>query len=193
VTGEVPAADRRAGIATTRLVQVGTGNLVVVPGSAPAPRPAAPRMTVRVEVEEGIGVDGPAFAAFVMDTLNDPRGWGHGGTLSFARTSGAADIRVILASPDTSERLCAPALTRGTTSCGGGGRAILTMYRWMSGLPDYGSDRTGYRQYMINHEVGHVLGHAHAYCDPGHLAPVMVNQTKGLQGCLPNPWPFPVR
>lgn len=187
----VPTADRLAGIATTRLVQVGTGRLVVVPGSAPAPT-AAPRMTVRVEVEEGIGVDGSAFADFVMDTLNDSRGWGHGGTLSFARTSGAADFRVILASPDTSARLCAPEQTHGTASCGGGERAVLTMYRWMRGIPDYGNDRKAYRQYAINHEVGHVLGHSHAYCDPGHLAPVMVQQTKGLHGCLPNAWPFPV-
>jgi hypothetical protein len=186
----VPEADRSAGVATTRLVQSGTGRLVVVPGSAPAPSPA-PVMKVRIEVEDGIGADGPAFAAFVMKTLNDSRGWGHGGTLTFARTSGPADIRVILASPDASERLCAPAQTRGTMSCGGGDRAVLTMYRWMNGIPDYGDDRTAYRQYLVNHEVGHVLGHAHAYCDPGHLAPVMVQQTKGLQGCLPNAWPFP--
>ena len=185
------AADRLAGIATTKVVQSGSGRLVVVPGTAPAPASAAPRMTVRVEVEDGIGADGPALASFVMDTLNDPRSWGHGGTLSFARTDGPADIQVILASPDLSARLCAPAQTYGTASCGGGGKAILTMYRWMHGIPDYGDDVTTYRQYAVNHEVGHVLGHAHAFCDPGHLAPVMVAQSKGLHGCLPNAWPFP--
>jgi hypothetical protein len=186
----VSETDRRAGIATSRLQQRGTGRLLVVPGTAPAPS-AAPRMTVRVEVEEGIGADGSAFAAFVMDTLNDPRSWGRGGTRTFARTDGAADFRVILASPDTSAKLCAPAQTRGTLSCGGGAKAVITMYRWMNGVPDYGTDLTGYRHYVVNHEVGHVLGHAHAYCDPGHLAPVMVQQTKGLHGCLPNAWPFP--
>jgi hypothetical protein len=187
----VPETDRRAGIATSRLVQRGTGRLLVVPGTAPAPSGAAPRQTVRVEVEEGIGADGTAFADFVMDTLNDPRSWGHGDTMSFARTDGAATFRVILASPDTSARLCAPAQTRGTLSCGGGDKAVITMYRWMNGVPDYGTDLTGYRHYVVNHEVGHVLGHAHAYCDPGHIAPVMVQQTKGLHGCLPNSWPFP--
>ena len=189
VEGVAPA-DRAAGVATRDLVQSGSGRLLVVPGTTPAPR-NAPSMRVRVEVEEGIGADGPAFAAFVLDTLNDDRSWGHGGALTFARTDGPADIRVILASPATSARLCAPAETRGTMSCGGADRAVLTMFRWMNGIPDYGTDRTAYRHYLVNHEVGHVLGHAHTYCDPGHLAPVMVQQTKGLHGCLPNAWPFP--
>jgi hypothetical protein len=185
----VPASDRVAGIATRDLVQAGGGRLVVVPGHLAAPR-NAPVKTVRVEVEEGIGADGPALAAFVMDTLNDNRGWSHDGSLTFARTDGPADVRVILASPATSARLCAPAQTRGTNSCGGNGRAVLTMFRWMNGIRDY-ADRNEYRRYLVNHEVGHVLGHSHAYCDPGHLAPVMVQQTLGLHGCLPNAWPFP--
>jgi len=189
VAGVAPT-DRAAGVATRDLAQTGSGRLLVVPGQVSAPR-NAPIMRVRVEVEEGIGADGPAFAAFVMDTLNDDRSWGRGGALTFARTDGPADIRVILASPATSARLCAPAQTRGTMSCGGGDKAVLTMFRWMNGIPDYGTDRTAYRHYLVNHEVGHVLGHSHTYCDPGHLAPVMVQQTNGLHGCLPNAWPFP--
>ncbi|MDQ1288021.1 MAG: hypothetical protein QG622_1586 [Actinomycetota bacterium] len=148
-------------------------------------------MTVRIEIEEGIGADGPAFANFVMATLNDQRSWGRGGKLSFARTDGDPDFRVILASPKTSASVCLPVRTGGTLSCGGPGKAVITMFRYLNGIPDYQGDRTGYRHYVINHEVGHVLGHGHAYCDPGHTAPVMFQQTKGLRGCLPNPWPFP--
>jgi Protein of unknown function (DUF3152) len=186
----VSAADRIAGIATRAVAEVGTGRLLVVAGTQPAPNPY-PVMRVRVEVEAGIGADGPSFARFVLDTLNDSHSWGHGGKLTFARTDGRADIVVVLASPDTSARLCRPARTSGSASCAGGGRAVLTMYRWMNGAPSYGNDHTGYRHYLVNHEVGRVLGHAYAYCTPGHLAPVMVQQTAGLYGCLANPWPYP--
>jgi hypothetical protein len=185
------AADRTAGLLGTTVAQHGGGRLVVVPGSMPAPG-SGPVKRVRVEVEAGLPIDGAVFAAFVLQTLNDPRSWGHGGRMTFARTSGAYDIRVVLASPDTSAALCAPLQTMGTLSCGQGSTAVLTLYRWVKAIPDYGTDRTGYRHYVVNHEVGHTLGHGHEMCPgAGKVAPVMMQQTKGLMGCLPNSWPFP--
>lgn len=186
-------ADRAAGVQSLTVVTTGNGRLVVVPGSVPAPGTGRV-VTVRVEVESGIGVDAADFASFVMATLNDPRGWGHGGTLRFARTAGAARIRVVLASPTTSARLCRPLQTFGKLSCRTGDAAVLTAYRWVKAIPEYGADRTGYRHYVLSHEVGHALGHGHQMCArKGAVAPVMMQQTKGLKGCLPNPWPHPSR
>jgi len=173
-----------------RVPERGTGRLVTVKGSAPAPGPGR-RIRVRVEVEGGVDVEPRAFAAEVLRTLNDDRSWGHDGTRSFTRTSGAADVVVVLASPTTSARLCRPLLTHGRLSCRSGQRAILTAYRWARGTPEFDSVAQ-YRRYVVNHEVGHVLGHGHEQCPgPGRRAPVMQQQTKRVAPCRPNPWPFP--
>jgi hypothetical protein len=187
----VTAADRRAGIRSAEVPARGTGRLRAVSGRVPAPGPGRV-IRVRVEVEGGLDVARRDFAAFVLDTLNDDRSWGHGEEVTFARTDGDADVRVVLASPQTSAALCQPLITYGRLSCRSGDMAILTLYRWVEAIEEYGSNRTGYRRYVVNHEVGHFLGHGHVGCPgQGRRAPVMMQQTKGLGGCRPNPWPWP--
>jgi hypothetical protein len=186
------AADRAAGIRSRTVDPAGGGELDVVPGSAVAPGGGEVH-TVRVEVERGLPVDGARFAAFVLATLNDNRGWGHGGAMTFARTDGDAPIVIVLASPTTSAKLCGDLRTHGMLSCRNGPRAVLTFHRWVNATDEYADNVTGYRQYVVNHEVGHALGHGHERCPaPGEPAPVMQQQTLGLKGCAQNPWPHPV-
>jgi Protein of unknown function (DUF3152) len=184
-------ADREAGILRHDVVESGSGEFDVVAGSSPAPG-AGEVHTLRVEVERDLPVDEDRFAAFVLATLNDPRGWGHGGAMTFARTDGDAPLTVLLASPGTSARLCDDDSGEGTLSCRNGPQVVLTFPRWVNGTDDYAGNLTGYRQYLVNHEVGHALGHGHELC-PGHglPAPVMQQQTLGLKGCAPNSWPYP--
>jgi hypothetical protein len=184
-------ADREAGILRRLVAQSGSGAFDVAAGSVPAPGVGVVR-TVRVEVEHDLPVDRDRFAAFVMETLNDRRGWGHDGAMTFARTDGVASITVRLATPDTSARLCGDLDSRGLLSCRIGPDVVLTFHRWVNGTDEYAADLTGYRRYLVNHEVGHALGHGHERCPgPGEPAPVMQQQTLGLRGCRENSWPYP--
>lgn len=178
---------------TSRYVVAGSGKLAVVPGNSRV-YGTGPLRRYMVEVESGIGEDGAAFAAFVERTLGDPRSWGHNGAMSLQRVDhGPVAFRVTLASPHTVDRYCAPLTTNGYTSCyDSRGRAMLNQARWETGVPWYANNLTTYREYMINHEVGHALGHGHVNCPrPWAPAPAMQQQTLGMQGCRPNAWPYP--
>jgi hypothetical protein len=63
----------------------------------------------------------------------------------------------------------------------------LNAERWFTGAYKSGLDIDNYRQYMVSHEIGHILGHDHKKCScKGCRAPVMMQQTLGLHGCTPN-------
>ena len=185
------SADRLAGLTDRTVPPAGTGRFVVAAGSTPAPRRAR-TVPVRIEVEQGVHVNPAAFATFVTTTLNDPRGWGRDGSVGFARTAADAPLQVVLASPATTDRFCAPLETDAALSCRTGSRAVINAARWANGTPEYASDLTAYRRYVVNHEVGHWLGHGHETC-PGRGRParVMQQQTLGLDGCARNSWPIP--
>ena len=152
-----------------------------------------PVTTFAVEVEKGLPGEAEDFAEAVELILGDPRSWGDDGKRSMQRVDGDdADIRVLLAAPDTVDRLCAPLRTNGYVSCANGNRAIINQNRWVAGVPHFDGDLETYRIYLINHEVGHTLGHGHVFCPgEGETAPVMQQQTLDLQGCEANGWVYP--
>lgn len=146
-------------------------------------------ITYQVEVEDGLPFLAEDFANRVDRTLTDRRGWSASGDYTFNRRPSAAR-RIVLASPKTVDRLCAPLQTRGKVSCRNGDVVAINAVRWAEGAKSYGNDLSGYRTYVINHEVGHSLGLAHQPCAAhGSPAPVMLQQTLGLEGCRKNPWP----
>jgi hypothetical protein len=166
-----------------------SGRLVTVPGTA-GPTGTGTRLTYQLEIESGLPLDGAAIAAQVQRTLTDPRGWQPIEHVAFVRTGGPASFELILASPAMVDRLCYPLDTVGELSCRNGNRVILNAKRWVDAVPWYRGHLDDYRAYLVNHEVGHRLGHAHKSCPaPGAPAPVMVQQSKSLYGCAPNPWP----
>ncbi len=147
-------------------------------------------LSYQVEVEDGLAIDDACFASLVAEILNDPRGWGGDGSVSFQQVSAEPDFRLILASPKTTDRLCYPLRTAGKYSCRSRTGVILNLMRWEEGTEEYAGNLDTYREYLVNHEVGHLLGHGHVGCPgPGEAAPVMMQETKGLDECLLNGWP----
>ncbi|WP_245793389.1 DUF3152 domain-containing protein [Streptomyces pini] len=193
----------------------GSGRLAAVAGRDEAPGKGEV-VRYRVDVEDGLPLDGELFAEAVHRTLNDERSWSHGGARTFERVSGKSErsggagkpgggdpvFVITLASPSTTAQWCARSgldTTVDNVSCDSASteRIMINAYRWARGAETFGPDRIReYREMLINHEVGHRLGKGHVNCPrEGALAPVMMQQTKyltvGGATCRPNAWPFP--
>jgi hypothetical protein len=212
---ELTADDEAAGVTTVQYTRQGEGTFTPAPGEDPIPTDGAPARLVRIDVEDGLDIDATAFGASVMKTLNDPRGWGSEGRLQFVQTQGVPDLRIVLASPVTSAQLCPKPHSKGkgtaatveattdeaepsvtpssepaTATCADRGAAAISEYDWIAGLPGYGDDIVGARQYLITHATGHILGEAEGKCVRGQ-ALVMANQREKMDECEVNPWAFP--
>jgi Protein of unknown function (DUF3152) len=198
----------------------------LVPGATPqVGQGTAKVFRYTVEVENGIdaamyGGDN-AFAEMVDQTLANPKGWTHNPQFAFVRIDGNAgakpDLRISLVSPVTVRDGCGYEF-RLETSCYNPvygpdrqARVFINEARWVRGAVPFEGDVGSYRQYVINHEVGHAIGYVrHEPCEQqGGLAPVMMQQTFSTSNddaakfdpdyvkadgkvCRFNPWPYPI-
>ncbi|WBC12565.1 DUF3152 domain-containing protein [Micromonospora sp. WMMA1998] len=156
----------------------------------------------RVAVENGSGEDVHAFGGAVQRALTGPGSWVDGGRLQLQRVAPGEryDFTIYLATRDTAGRLCGAGgidIRKGGvpyTSCRVPGKVVINLDRWRTSAPHLVAARMpldSYRLYVVNHEVGHQLGHHHEACPgAGRPAPVMQQQTLFLDGCRPNPWPY---
>lgn len=141
------------------------------------------------------------FANMVFSTLNDPRGWPRAGVI-FQENEGA--------DPNTDPNACSMTLTLAAAdqmtsfstecsdeySCRVGNDVIINIDRWNNateGWRNAGGTVERYRTMVINHEVGHRLGHLDnelTCLAVNQPAPLMQQQSMDLLGCVPNEWPL---
>ena len=147
---------------------------------------------ISIKVESGLNLELNCLSNMIIGILNDPRGWSTIEDRDFQIVASEdADLNIVFAKPETVDELCYPLQTNGIYSCRNEKNVVINMFRWLSGAKDFGTDLSTYRIYLINHEVGHYLGWGHSDCPSDNaLAPVMMQQSKSTNGCIPNGWPI---
>ena len=144
-----------------------------------------------IRIEPSLGLDPLCIKNLLFLILNNDLGWKNVANKSFQLTSAEdSDYIYIFASPDKTDELCAPIETNSIYSCRNENNIVLNFFRWQEGAVDFKNDMETYRIYLINHETGHILGWGHVGCPKeGAVAPVMMQQSKGTDGCVPYGWP----
>ena len=150
------------------------------------------RRTVRYHVETRgkITTSLKEFKAQAQQTYEDARGWRAAGIRFVPVARGGAFTLVL------SQASLVPSFSSQCSSmwsCRVGRFVIINQDRWKNASPAWNAAHLALRDYrhmVVNHETGHWLGLHHATCPgKGRLAPVMQQQSKGLQGCRFNPFP----
>ena len=144
-----------------------------------------------IRIEPSLGLDPLCIKNLLFLILNNDLGWTNVAEKSFQLTSAEeSDYVYIFASPNKTDDLCAPIETNSIYSCRNENNIVLNFFRWQEGAVDFKNDMETYRIYLINHETGHILGWGHVGCPKeGAVAPVMMQQSKGTDGCVPYGWP----
>lgn len=137
------------------------------------------------------------FSDTVFSTLNDPRGWPRAGAV-FQEADGtdpnACSMTLTLAAADQMTSFSTECSDE--YSCRVGNDVIINIDRWNNateGWLNAGGTVSRYRTMVINHEVGHRLGHLdnELTCSAvNQPAPLMQQQSMDLLGCTPNEWPL---
>jgi Protein of unknown function (DUF3152) len=142
------------------------------------------KTVVDSDVHETYGSETDSFHFLVYVYLNSPDGWTqHGYTFEHSESP---DVLIRLSSFKTIHESCGFSKK---LSCAelNGKKMWLNADRWFKGARASKHDLENYRQYMVSHEMGHILGKEHTKCPcKGCHAPIMLQQTLGIGQCISN-------
>lgn len=146
----------------------------------------------QVETRGSIRTSLDEFKTQANATLNDKRGWA-AMNISFKEVATDGEFTLFLSEASQMTSFSAEGCDN-TYSCVVGRNVVINQDRWLGATEAWnagGGSLRDYRHMVVNHEVGHWLGHGHIQCGgPGQSAPVMQQQSMDLQGCKFNPWPL---
>ena len=169
----------------------GRSSFLPDPDALPTWRHPDVAVTYTVGKKGDVGADLATFRRTAAQVLADDDGWAAGGRVAFVEARRRPDFRLWLAAPD--RVAAANSECDADFSCRVGDDIYINARRWRLATDTYRHRSLGqYRRYVINHEVGHWLGLDHAVCPGvGEPAPVMLQQSKHLQGCDAQATPRP--
>lgn len=126
-------------------------------------------------------------------TYNDTRGWNNSGQIAFEHVDSGCQYTVWMSA--AAQMTSFGAICDDYYNCQVGGNVVLNYDRWTSATDPWNATHGSiedYRTLMIDHETGHRLGFLDNPTCPGtgQLAPVMMQQSINLKGCVFNVWPL---
>lgn len=160
---------------------------------------------VATKVDDNIKYSNKRFNNKVRKVLKHPKGWEYVFkqspyhkkiTFKFVpwntihNIDSKRKITIRLSSNKTVEKICG--LANKLSCCNMQTKECwLNFYRWINGANPSQLPLYKYRNYMINHEVGHALGRFHTTCPcVGCTAPIMMQHTVSIGECTPNDKPL---
>jgi len=146
--------------------------------------------TYSIEFDENIVINRNLVIKKINEVLDDKRGWERlGYRFRYVIRKSDAEFKIKIVNEEKIVKIC----KFSGLSCADMTRKIIyiNVKRWRRGSKGSKLTLDNYRTYLINHEMGHLLGRGHNKCGKGDTkVPVMVQQTLGIGDCKPNPWPL---
>ncbi|NND02463.1 MAG: DUF3152 domain-containing protein [Acidimicrobiia bacterium] len=150
------------------------------------------QLRIRIRFDSRVDyVSDEQLASQALAILNDSGGWNESGFTFVVDDS--SELAVILADGDVVDALCLPLDTYGKVSCQNGAVVALNADRWRLAGDDWDGTIDSYRTYLINHEVGHLIGLRHPVerCPTdSKVSALMEPQTNNLLDCVGNGIPL---